>query len=151
MSISSTTLFSNLFPFLNSLLKWKLKWSNNKTLSCNRTKRDIWLVKKKTLVEFETAFLEEFLGFRCLLTGFWVSVIMEHLATRYFANGQVKYHKHIVLSRSWVSSGLFAIEGYCLMSFVWSTQNSILPSISILCNPFKSINRSCNLGQLFYR
>ena len=47
MSISCTTLF--LFPFLNSLLKWKLKWSNNKTLSYNRTKRDIWLVKKKTL------------------------------------------------------------------------------------------------------
>lgn len=36
------------------------------------------------MVEFKTAFLEAVLGFRCLLTGFWVSVIMEHLqsATR---------------------------------------------------------------------
>lgn len=92
------------------------------------------------MVEFETAFLEAISGFRCLLAGFWVSVIMEHLAARYFANGQVKYHKHIVFSRSRISSGLFAIEGYCLMSFVWSSQNSVLPSISILCNPFKSIN-----------
>ena len=111
------------------------------------------------MVDCVTAFLEAILGFRCLLAGFWLSVIMEHLATRYFANGQVRYHKHIVLSRSRILSGLFAVEGYCLMSVVWSTQNSILPSISVLCTLLKVFYQSffvkakclCNLGQLFYR